>query len=105
MFYIRSNTRISAAGSTVTDLADSTLYDIAKDSSDSRQHLAEKELERRHTQSSDSLNKQQNKLLVDPINKAKANDHNGLLNNVEKYLDTNKQDIAVALKEAIKYGF
>ena len=97
-FKIQAYQRIQAAEAketNVRNLADSTLRDISNDASDKRQHLAERELERRQRQEKKKAKDEEKKQKPSLLTRTKEGTKN--------YLKENAGDIRDVSKEYLKY--
>lgn len=98
MFKIQAYQRIQAAEvkeNNVRNLADSTLRDISNDTSDKRQHLAERELERRQRQEKKKAKDEEKKQKPSLLTRTKEGTKN--------YFKENAGDIRDVSKEYLKY--
>ena len=101
MFKLQANRRLRAADERKTtnmrELAESTLRSLANDASDSRQHLAQRELDRRA--GLDKKKKQEDK-----VKDKKPNLLTRTKEGTEHYIEEHNQDIASTAGEYIKYA-
>lgn len=105
MFSIQAKKRLKAVEEKTTnmrELAESTLHSIANDTSDTRQHLAQRELDRRAEL---DKKKQEEKEKAEERKNFKPDLLTRAKESTKDYFKENSTDIGQAAKEYIKYMF